>query len=87
MIHPTALFVHRLHDTRAGCDSLAAAGGGSGPRIPGGHRLTETAYIRRVHTAGGLMPTTGCARAADVGKRGSVPYTADYVFYKATGRM
>jgi len=51
-----------------------------------GHRLTETTHIQRVHTSGGLAPTTGCVQAQDVGKRALVPYTADYVFYKATRR-
>ena len=32
------------------------------------------------------MPTTGCAQDADVRQRAFVPYTADYVFYKAPGR-
>jgi len=43
-------------------------------------------YMQRVHTSGGLEPTTGCAQAADVGQQTLVPYTADYIFYKATGR-
>jgi hypothetical protein len=49
----------------------------------GGYRLAETTYIQRVHTSGGSMPTTGCAKDADVRTRAFVPYTADYVFYKA----
>jgi Protein of unknown function (DUF3455) len=49
-----------------------------------GHRLTETTHIQRVHTSGGLEPPTGCARASDVGQQALVPYTADYIFYKAT---
>jgi len=32
-----------------------------------GHRLTETTHIQRVHTSGGLAPTTGCVQAQDVG--------------------
>jgi hypothetical protein len=52
----------------------------------GGHRLTETTYIQRVHTSGGVVPTTGCAQASDVRMRAFVPYTADYVFYKAPRR-
>jgi hypothetical protein len=51
-----------------------------------GYRLTTTAYLQRVHTSGGLMPITGCTQASDVGKKALVPYTADYVFYKATRR-
>ena len=58
---------------------------GAPPGPTGGHRLTETTAIQRVHTSGGLAPTTGCAQAADVGKRALVPYTADYVFYKTIG--
>jgi hypothetical protein len=52
----------------------------------GGHRLTETIYIQRVHTSGGKEPTTGCTQVSDVGQQALVPYTADYIFYKATGR-
>jgi len=48
----------------------------------GGHRLTKTTYIQRVHTSGGLEPLTDCAQ----GQQALVPYTADYIFYKATGR-
>jgi hypothetical protein len=51
-----------------------------------GHRLTETAYIQRVHTSGGRAPTTGCTEATNVGNKALVPYTTDYVFYKATRR-
>jgi Protein of unknown function (DUF3455) len=58
---------------------------GAAPGPTGGHRLTETTYIQRVHTSGGIAPTTGCAQAADVDKRALVPYTAAYFFYKATG--
>jgi uncharacterized protein DUF3455 len=63
---------------------LQVAGADPGPT--GGQKLTETAYMQRVHTSGGLAPTTGCTQAPDVGKRTLVPYTADYVFYKATKR-
>jgi hypothetical protein len=64
---------------------LEVVGADGGPT--GGHRLTETAYIQRVYTTGGLAPSTGCARPREVGQRALVPYTADYIFYKATGRM
>jgi hypothetical protein len=56
---------------------------GAVPGPTGGHRLTETTYIQRVHTSGGMAPTTGCAQSTHVGNRALVPYTADYVFYKA----
>ena len=48
----------------------------------GGHRLTSTAFIQRLNTVGGIAPSTGCALPTDVGKKASVPYTADYLFYK-----
>ena len=47
-----------------------------------GRRLTSTAFIQRVNTAGGVAPATGCASTADIGKRVLVPYTTDYVFYR-----
>lgn len=52
----------------------------------GGGRLAEATYLQRIHTAGGMAPATGCSLATDVGKRAFVPYSADYVFYKATGQ-
>ena len=63
---------------------LQVVGADLGPT--GGHRLTTTTYLQRVHTSGGLMPTTGCTQVSDVGKKALVPYTADYVFYKAVRR-
>ena len=48
----------------------------------GGDRLTRTTFIQRVNTAGGRFPDTGCAAAADLGKRALVPYETDYVFYR-----
>jgi hypothetical protein len=63
---------------------LKVVGTDRGPT--GGHRLTATTYIQRVQTSGGKEPTTGCAQAPDVGQQALVPYTADYVFYKATRR-
>ena len=48
----------------------------------GGDILAQTTYIQRLNTVGGRAPTTGCAGSSDVGKRGFVPYEADYVFYK-----
>lgn len=52
----------------------------------GGDVLTRTSYIQRVHTSGGVAPADGCASVADVGRSAFVPYTADYVFYRAAGR-
>ena len=46
-----------------------------------GDRLAGTTYIQRIHTAGGVAPAGPCA----VGASAEVPYSADYVFFKATG--
>jgi Protein of unknown function (DUF3455) len=62
---------------------LQVVGADRGPT--GGHSLTETTYLQRVHTLGGLAPTTGCVRAKDMGNQALVPYSADYVFHTATG--
>jgi hypothetical protein len=48
----------------------------------GGDTLTNTTFIQRVNTEGGLAPSTGCAQLADVGKQAFMPYRADYVFYE-----
>ena len=60
---------------------LRVVGTQDGP--DGGDKLTETAFIHRVNTAGGVAPATGCATATDVGKRTLVPYETDYIFYRA----
>jgi hypothetical protein len=57
---------------------------GDQPGPTGGKRLTQTTFIQRVHTSGGVAPAPECAQIADIGKRVFVPYLADYVFYKAT---
>jgi hypothetical protein len=46
-----------------------------------GDRLVETTYIQRIDTTGGLAPAGACTAGATA----EVPYTADYVFWKATG--
>ena len=48
----------------------------------GGNRLSETIFIQRLNTSGGVAPSTGCAAATDVGKSAFVPYAADYFFYR-----
>ena len=55
---------------------LETAGAKIGPS--GGTMLSQTTFIQRVNTSGGLKPTTTCT----VGQREFVPYTADYVFYR-----
>jgi opacity protein-like surface antigen len=45
-------------------------------------KLGKTTYIQRINTTGGLAPSGGCD-ASTSGKTVEVPYTADYVFFKA----
>jgi Protein of unknown function (DUF3455) len=48
-------------------------------------RLGQTTFIQRIHTAGGLAPAAADCNAATAGTTREVPYTADYVFWKADG--
>ncbi len=48
----------------------------------GGDELSETTYIQRLNTVGGVAPATACT----VGMMALVPYSAEYFFYKATKR-
>jgi Protein of unknown function (DUF3455) len=52
---------------------------------PDGDRLEGTTYIQRINTTGGLPPSPAECGAATAGTRTEVPYTADYVFWKASG--
>jgi hypothetical protein len=63
---------------------LRAMGRQAGPY--GGRKLSRTAYLQRINTSGGLAPATGCSDDTNLGATTLVPYSADYVFYKATGR-
>jgi hypothetical protein len=54
---------------------LVKAEGGSG-------ELAGITYVQRVNTKGGVAPSSGCG-ASTKGTRQTVPYSADYVFYKA----
>ena len=47
----------------------------------GGDRLSDTTYIQRIKTTGGLRPVDGC-NSASIGTVEKVPYTADYYFYR-----
>jgi hypothetical protein len=60
---------------------LQTAGTQVGPT--GGNTLSRTTFIQRVNTVGGSAPATGCDTPQDIGRKAFVPYTADYVFYKA----
>jgi hypothetical protein len=53
---------------------------------PDGDRLLRTAYVQRVNTTGGLAPSAADCTAATAGAQVEVPYTADYYFWKETGR-
>jgi hypothetical protein len=61
---------------------LPVAGSQGGPT--GSDKLTETTFIQRLNTAGGVAPAAStCASPADAGKKALVPYSTDYFFYKA----
>jgi len=62
---------------------LEVVGHEDGPT--GGDKLSETTFIQRLNTSGGLAPLTGCSSLADVGKKAFVPYAADYFFYRNAG--
>jgi hypothetical protein len=51
---------------------------------PDGDRLAGTKFIQRIATAGGLEPAAGMCDAETIGSQQEVPYTADYLFWKAT---
>jgi Protein of unknown function (DUF3455) len=44
--------------------------------------MTDVTYIQRLKTAGGVAPATPACAAGNVGAKTTVPYTADYVFFK-----
>jgi hypothetical protein len=50
---------------------------------PSGSLLTETKYIQRTATVGGLAPAAGECTPATVGATAEVPYAADYQFWMA----
>jgi len=56
---------------------------GSRPGPTGGKMLADTTFIHRVNTAGGVTPATGCSQPSNVGATALVPYTTDYIFYRA----
>jgi len=59
------------------CLKLQSVGNKRGPT--GGNLLFKTTFIQRLNTNGGAVPTTACT----VGQTQLVPYTADYLFYRA----
>lgn len=59
---------------------LQVNGTRTGPN--GGDYLAQTTYIQRINTSGGLYPTEGC-NSVTLGIVKMVPYTADYIFFRA----
>ena len=51
------------------------------PGPEGGSFLTQTKYIQRLNTSGGVAPSSGCSQIGDITL---VPYAADYFFYRRT---
>ena len=62
---------------------LTVVGAKDGPS--GDDTLSQTTFVQRVNTSGGVAPSTGCTQLADVGKEAFMPYTADYFFYVGPG--
>lgn len=56
---------------------VEVVGAATGPT--GGRTLARTTYIQRLRTSGGVAPDTDC----EVGVVAMVPYSTDYVFYRA----
>jgi hypothetical protein len=52
----------------------------------GGDELSETTFVQRLNTVGGVAPSNGCTASQDVGKLALVAYSADYFFYRAIKR-
>lgn len=48
-----------------------------------GNSYKNVAYIQRLNTKGGVAPSASCD-ATHLGKRQSVPYEADYLFYTSS---
>jgi hypothetical protein len=62
---------------------LEATSTTAGPE--GGDRLVHTTHIQRINTTSGVAPPAAACDASTAGTVTDVPYTADYVFFKATG--
>jgi hypothetical protein len=62
------------------CLLLQSVGNAKGPT--GGNLLAKTTFIQRLNTNGGAVPASACA----AGQTELVPYTADYLFFRADKR-
>jgi hypothetical protein len=47
-----------------------------------GNRLTQTTFIQRINTRGGIAPAASTCTAATAGVKKEIPYTADYYFWR-----
>jgi len=65
------------HDGSIACLLLQSIGNQRGPT--GGNILAKATFVQRLNTQGGSAPTTSCT----VGQTVLVPYSADYVFFRA----
>jgi hypothetical protein len=63
---------------------LEVVGAQDGPT--GGDKLSDTTFIQRLNTTGGVAPSTGCTQSTDIGSKALVPYSANYFFYKSIKR-
>jgi hypothetical protein len=66
-----------VHPTTIPWLLVQVVGAENGPT--GGGELSETTYVQRLNTVGGVAPSTSCT----VGMMALVPYSADYFFYRA----
>jgi Protein of unknown function (DUF3455) len=62
---------------------LSAVDNGAGPF---GDTLADVTFIQRINTRGGVAPDASTCNAESANKVVSVPYTADYTFWKAKKR-
>ena len=60
---------------------LEVVGRAEGPI--GGAQLKRTTFIHRVNTQGGVAPAAGCSTVSQLGATALVPYSTDYIFYRA----
>ena len=44
--------------------------------------MAGVTYVQRLKTVGGVAPTTPACASGNVGAKTTVPYSADYVFFK-----
>jgi hypothetical protein len=76
-IDPSAEIPSCSHEGSIQCLVLQSVGNLRG--TTGGRLLADVSFIQRLNTNGGSAPTTACT----VGQTVLVPYTADYVFFRA----